>query len=79
MTIEEVKDLIHGEVYLFKYKDLKFKRFFESGCLMPDLTYYLIVKTVEQTPVQEKFYAELTEVIGIYNQNGHQTEPPRVS
>ena len=71
MTIEEAKQLIDGELYLFKYDDKIIKRIFRNiestrNNFTGYTQFYLRLSTYEPTPTYSGYPIEHIELIGVY-------------
>ena len=71
MTIEEAKQLIDGELYLFKHDDKIMKRLFRNiestrNNFSGYTQFYLKLSTYEPTPINSGYVIEHIELIGVY-------------
>jgi hypothetical protein len=72
MTIEEVQQLIDGEVYLFIYKDKTIKRMYRGimttkNNLTSHTQHYAILSTLEITPAADAYSIDQLGLIGVYH------------
>lgn len=71
MTIEQLNELIDGEVYLFKYEDKTIKRMFKGIMTTKNnfslyIEHYALLSTLEPTAAADAYRIDQLELIGVY-------------